>query len=430
MGVEVWTSAQGEGHPAGPRAWWRRGGAAAADRHRDGHLGGRGARPRRLGKMLGRRHRGDGGPGRPRRRAARLTVPGHPEHLRDRRHGGGHVERQAGPRRGPGGDAGRGSSRREAIRQRLAGRTDVGAVQVLGQGEHGDDRPRMRRSPRSAGCRLSGFIAWLAWLFVHIVYLINFTNRVLVLFQWFYNYLTRNRSARLITGEEASQRPALTEGPVPRPRRPRIGSPPAAAVHLLAIALPRRTRGSFRDFVGVDSPDKAKNWSRRVDRLSRGNGPGVRGRSAKDDLPLALRRRPVPAARRLGQADSRPVGRSPGRPGGNPPTTAAPGARPPPPPLRAGSFRRRRSRPPTAAHGGDRPRVDGPARQPGVGDAARRSRMPGPSRRAGRPTWAGWPTSSSTGRSPKTAGSSWKRSYSPTPRPRHTTTGTRPWRLT
>ena len=54
--------------------------------------------------------------------------------------------------------------------------------------------------------KLTGFIAWLAWLFVHIVYLISFTNRVMVLFQWFWNYLTRNRSARLITGEDADPR--------------------------------------------------------------------------------------------------------------------------------------------------------------------------------------------------------------------------------
>jgi NADH dehydrogenase len=47
--------------------------------------------------------------------------------------------------------------------------------------------------------RLSGYLAWLAWLFVHIIYLIEFENRVLVLFQWAWNYFTRNRSARLIT---------------------------------------------------------------------------------------------------------------------------------------------------------------------------------------------------------------------------------------
>ena len=47
---------------------------------------------------------------------------------------------------------------------------------------------------------LSGFPAWLAWLGVHIVYLIGFRNRFLVLFQWAWAYLTWQRGARLITG--------------------------------------------------------------------------------------------------------------------------------------------------------------------------------------------------------------------------------------
>jgi len=48
--------------------------------------------------------------------------------------------------------------------------------------------------------RFSGFFAWLAWLFVHIAFLIQFENRLLVMSQWFWNYITRNRYARLITG--------------------------------------------------------------------------------------------------------------------------------------------------------------------------------------------------------------------------------------
>lgn len=48
--------------------------------------------------------------------------------------------------------------------------------------------------------KLSGWIAWCGWLFVHILYLIQFSNRMLVMFQWFWNYITRNRAARLITG--------------------------------------------------------------------------------------------------------------------------------------------------------------------------------------------------------------------------------------
>lgn len=47
---------------------------------------------------------------------------------------------------------------------------------------------------------LTGFIAWLMWLFVHIMYLVGFRNRVLVLIEWAWSYLTYQRSARLITG--------------------------------------------------------------------------------------------------------------------------------------------------------------------------------------------------------------------------------------
>jgi len=45
----------------------------------------------------------------------------------------------------------------------------------------------------------SGFFAWLLWLFIHILSLAKFQNRVLVFFQWAFNYLTFNRSSRLIT---------------------------------------------------------------------------------------------------------------------------------------------------------------------------------------------------------------------------------------
>lgn len=49
-----------------------------------------------------------------------------------------------------------------------------------------------------------GLPAWLAWLFVHLLYLVEFENRVLVLLQWAWSYVTWNRGARLITGDEAS----------------------------------------------------------------------------------------------------------------------------------------------------------------------------------------------------------------------------------
>jgi NADH dehydrogenase len=49
--------------------------------------------------------------------------------------------------------------------------------------------------------RFSGFPAWLLWLFVHIGYLIEFDNKVLVMVQWAFAYFTRKRGARLITGK-------------------------------------------------------------------------------------------------------------------------------------------------------------------------------------------------------------------------------------
>jgi NADH dehydrogenase len=48
--------------------------------------------------------------------------------------------------------------------------------------------------------KISGFTAWLAWLFVHIFLLIGFRNRFLVMFGWAWTYVTYDRGARLITG--------------------------------------------------------------------------------------------------------------------------------------------------------------------------------------------------------------------------------------
>ncbi|MGA2354598.1 MAG: NAD(P)/FAD-dependent oxidoreductase [Terriglobales bacterium] len=56
---------------------------------------------------------------------------------------------------------------------------------------------------------LSGYFAWLAWLFVHILFLIGFRNRVVVMIQWAWSYLTYERGARLITGSD--ELPGWTE---------------------------------------------------------------------------------------------------------------------------------------------------------------------------------------------------------------------------
>lgn len=50
--------------------------------------------------------------------------------------------------------------------------------------------------------RIHGFLAWFAWIFIHIYYLIEFDNKMMVLIQWAWNYFTRRRGARLITGKD------------------------------------------------------------------------------------------------------------------------------------------------------------------------------------------------------------------------------------
>lgn len=49
------------------------------------------------------------------------------------------------------------------------------------------------------GFKLSGFLAWLFWLFIHVFYLLEFDNKLIVMVQWAWNYFTNNKGARLIT---------------------------------------------------------------------------------------------------------------------------------------------------------------------------------------------------------------------------------------
>jgi NADH dehydrogenase len=51
----------------------------------------------------------------------------------------------------------------------------------------------------------SGFVAWVAWLFVHLIFLVGFRNKLAVLLQWTYSYFTYKRGSRIVTGlsEEA-----------------------------------------------------------------------------------------------------------------------------------------------------------------------------------------------------------------------------------
>jgi NADH dehydrogenase len=85
------------------------------------------------------------------------------------------------------------------IRRALAGQPsepfryrDKGSFATIGRGK--------AVGQMAGGLQVSGFPAWLGWLAIHIFFLIGFRNRVLVILQWAYSYVTFRRGARLITG--------------------------------------------------------------------------------------------------------------------------------------------------------------------------------------------------------------------------------------
>jgi len=67
--------------------------------------------------------------------------------------------------------------------------------------------------------RMTGIIAWLLWLAVHLIYIISFRNRLLVLIQWAWTALTYDRSARLITGESRPPEATFPDNLLPNQAR-------------------------------------------------------------------------------------------------------------------------------------------------------------------------------------------------------------------
>ncbi|KFE67691.1 NADH dehydrogenase [Hyalangium minutum] len=65
--------------------------------------------------------------------------------------------------------------------------------------------------------KMSGYLAWLAWLFIHILFLIGFRSKVAVLVNWAYSYLAFRRSARIITGGVPLMKQPLGTAAVPVP---------------------------------------------------------------------------------------------------------------------------------------------------------------------------------------------------------------------
>jgi NADH dehydrogenase len=79
------------------------------------------------------------------------------------------------------------------------------------------------------GLKLKGFVAWLAWLGLHLFYLIGFRNRVVTLLNWAYEYFRYNRQVRLITNE-----PPLQEAPPVQEDTPAEESEPVERLRLVS----------------------------------------------------------------------------------------------------------------------------------------------------------------------------------------------------
>lgn len=87
----------------------------------------------------------------------------------------------------------------KAIKSRLQGKPNVKPFQYFNKG----DLAVIGRAAAVAnvfGVHLSGFLAWLVWVFIHILYIVEFQSRILVMIEWGFLYLTYDRGARLITG--------------------------------------------------------------------------------------------------------------------------------------------------------------------------------------------------------------------------------------
>ena len=91
----------------------------------------------------------------------------------------------------------------KAIRSRLKGTMELPPFHYFNKG----DLAVIGRAAAVAnifGFHISGLSAWLIWLFVHLMYIVEFQSRVIVFIQWGFEYLTFSRGARLITGESTT----------------------------------------------------------------------------------------------------------------------------------------------------------------------------------------------------------------------------------
>jgi NADH dehydrogenase len=97
------------------------------------------------------------------------------------------------------------------------------------------DRGNMATIGRSAAVadfgklRFSGFFAWVLWLVIHLLNLVSFRNRLLVLVQWGWNYFTYDRSARLITNTPGNDSSGASQT-LPQAPVGKVGTPPPANI--------------------------------------------------------------------------------------------------------------------------------------------------------------------------------------------------------
>jgi NADH dehydrogenase len=101
------------------------------------------------------------------------------------------------------------------IRKRLEGAAEAGKFRYFDKGNLAVIG-RASAVAEIRGLHISGVLAWLTWLFVHLLYIVEFSNRVLVFIQWGFLYLTYNQGARLITGEASGAAPQWGRPPVGR----------------------------------------------------------------------------------------------------------------------------------------------------------------------------------------------------------------------
>ena len=105
------------------------------------------------------------------------------------------------------------------------------------QGHDGHDRPPGRRSAQIGPIQLTGFLGWVAWLVVHLYYLIGFENRLRVMLRWGWYYLRLDRPVRAILQADPPPRDEWRE---PGDRRHRSGNRSGAELALYGV---RKTQG-------------------------------------------------------------------------------------------------------------------------------------------------------------------------------------------